>query len=328
MARKIALKSSNPSAKRTKLRKLPKPQKIARNCDFLGDAKARLSMRLKTLRKSCMPETAIVEKTPQHLIDVQKLTRTELRERYPLTYSSWKNMKSRRKDGAIVAPEFDDFGDFLTHVGPRPTRGYTLDRLDNDNPEYGPKLCAWRDKSDQANNRSTTIFLEKDGERLPLVKWAERTGQNASTMRKRVQAGWSDEEIINGERTGLPFGSNPYAYWPWPGDTDEKKLEWEKLYQRDGCKCRFKFLLRRANAKLNPIDDFLAENDWNDELAEKCEVLRQKAARIREVIRKTELDSKAWIKAVEDFEITKMKKENGRYRPRIWELHNPDNGED
>ena len=167
-----------------------------------------------------------------HVIDARNMTATQLKEKYPLTYDSWRNMKSRRHTkGATIAPEFEQFKSFLIHMGPRPDKNYTIDRTDNSNPEYGPGLCQWVDKRDQANNRSTTIYLTDDnGTCLPLTEWARRTGQKADTMRRHRQKGWTDLELIAGQKDLDEAVGNPLSHTIWPGDDDEK-FRWEKIYQ-------------------------------------------------------------------------------------------------
>lgn len=138
-------------------------------------------------------------------------------------------MKSRRKAGLCkVAPEFEKFREFLRLVGPMPAGPkYTLDRLKNEERTYGPGLVEWRTPKQQANNRSTTIFLTHDGTTLPLTEWAERTGQKPDTLRKRRRRGLSDSEII-GALVRLRQIERR-----WPGPQDRERLDvWEQRYRR------------------------------------------------------------------------------------------------
>lgn len=157
--------------------------------------------------------------------DIVTLTPTELRRKYPRTYKCWDNMKQRKHRGAIIHLEFDKFPDFLRHLGPCENPKYTLDRLDNDDPEYAPGKVKWRDKHAQNSNKGNNIFLtHDDGRKHTIAQWAKITNQNSSTLYKRHKSGWSAMEIITGKRTGIVFSVNNN---PWP---HQYQGEWESKY--------------------------------------------------------------------------------------------------
>jgi len=191
----------------------------------------------------------------QHLRDIQALTATDLRCKYPREYDSWRNMKQRRKRGYVVAPEFDHFADFLASMGPQPTSqgdtAWTVDRIDPSDPEYAPGKCRWLDKRGQANNRQRTIFLEYHGECLPLTIWAERTGQKPNTLRQRHAKGWSDVEVIHGRPKTQ---ENPFTYRPWP---EHRFAFWEKNYQNEKrpSEYPFQYYIRKLKILLSPLQD-------------------------------------------------------------------------
>ena len=56
-------------------------------------------------------------------------------------------------------------------------------------------------KRTQSRERTNTIVLSLNGVIRPLVAWAEDRGVNPSVMRRRKTLGWSDDEIIVGERS-------------------------------------------------------------------------------------------------------------------------------
>lgn len=43
---------------------------------------------------------------------------------------------------------------------------------------------------------ASSIFLEHNGEKLPLTTWAERTGISYYTLLYRVRRGWPIERIL------------------------------------------------------------------------------------------------------------------------------------
>ncbi|QCI64580.1 hypothetical protein [Phreatobacter stygius] len=187
-----------------------------------------------------------------HVEDSKSLTATALREKYPSTYTSWRNMKQRRKAGAIIDPRLEAFSDFLALVGPRPSRDHTLDRIDPRNPTYAPKLVRWLDAKGQANNRQTTIILEVDGQAKPLAVWAEVTGQRPDTLRSRHAKGWSDHEVLSGRKSAQV--GNPWTAHPWPPDPRKSYLA-EQAYQRlgDRGELRIDYYIRAIKQQIEQI---------------------------------------------------------------------------
>ena len=138
-------------------------------------------------------------------IDLESLTATELRKKYVLSYSSWKNMKSRCKDfGYILDPRFNKFSTFLGHMGARPSKEFSIDRVDCENPNYGPDHCRWADKHTQNQNKGNNVMLTHKGETHTVSVWANKTEQKADTLYHRKSKGWSDDEVITGIRNTAP----------------------------------------------------------------------------------------------------------------------------
>ncbi|MEE2951235.1 MAG: hypothetical protein VYD57_08245 [Pseudomonadota bacterium] len=174
------------------------------------------------------------DRRPEHLIDIETLSRTALREKYKKAYSSWSNMKQRVRQGrAILAPEFADFAEFLRHVGP-PGDGQTIDKIDHTNPVYGPGLVRWLDRKGQANNRSTTIPLTIDGVSKPLTAWAEETAQKPATLRDRHRRGLSDREVVYPRRGSAPQAMTVWYWKPWEQLVVTNPDVWEQQYQNNG----------------------------------------------------------------------------------------------
>jgi len=127
-------------------------------------------------------------------------------------YSAWLSMHNRCTDtrlkmyhryggrGISVCERWSDFESFYLDMGEAP-KGTSLDRINNDG-NYEPSNCRWASKRVQDNNRSTTIFLEYQGEKLPLQMWAERLRIKAPTLRTRLNRGWTLADAFAGTTFG------------------------------------------------------------------------------------------------------------------------------
>lgn len=138
-----------------------------------------------------------------HLDHIATLTAMELRQHYRREANSHKNMLSRRNtQGAVVHPDFIEFASFLRIMGPMPAKKATLDRIDNNDPEYAPGKVRWADKKTQNSNKSDTIIIYDagTGQSYSVSQLAKLQSIPADTIRKRKSRGWTDAEIIAGAK--------------------------------------------------------------------------------------------------------------------------------
>lgn len=165
-------------------------------CDC-GNLKSVRSDSLQTQTKSCgclRDEQAIVNVMVNH---THKQSKSRLHNRWlglkqrcvNPNNSSYKNYGER---GIVVCDEWKD--DFLAFKKWAMSNGYnddlSIERIDV-NKGYSPNNCTWIPMSEQATNRTSTIWLTHDGETLNIKQWAEKLGLKYGTLHSRYSRGES-----------------------------------------------------------------------------------------------------------------------------------------
>lgn len=72
----------------------------------------------------------------------------------------------------------------------------TLDRIDNDKG-YCPENCKWSSVREQANNRSTNVYLEHNGQKDTLANWSRRLNIPYHVLQARLYKGLPDDQILS-----------------------------------------------------------------------------------------------------------------------------------
>lgn len=120
------------------------------------------------------------------------------------TYKSWTAMRRRclepeRKHhhgkGITYCESWEKFENFLADMGERPL-GKTIDRIDS-NGNYEPSNCKWSTPLEQAHNRSSSVVIYYNGERVALKKLAESVGMKWPTLARRLRTGMDVETAIS-----------------------------------------------------------------------------------------------------------------------------------
>lgn len=142
----------------------------------------------------------------------------------PVEYKCWFNMIDRCHNpnhanyasyggrGIEVCERWrTSFRAFLNDMGPRPSAGHSIDRIDNDGP-YTPINCRWATKAEQsANRRKGARKISDDGIRaaiyearngIPLAVVADGLGVSLSGLQKRIRE--VNGDCLTGHRGAKP----------------------------------------------------------------------------------------------------------------------------
>lgn len=119
----------------------------------------------------------------------------------------WSAMKSRCTNpnatayhnyggrGIKVCDRWLTYANFINDMGRRPTPQHTIDRINNDG-DYEPSNCRWATCSEQNRNRRM-LRLEREGKKLSVRELASAFGVCVNTIRYRMKAGWTVEQIAS-----------------------------------------------------------------------------------------------------------------------------------
>lgn len=117
-------------------------------------------------------------------------------------YKVWASMKARclrepryAGRGIAVCERWQEFEGFFEDMGPRPSSGSTIERLDN-NGNYEPGNCCWATRLQQNNNKSNNLILELNGTKKTAKEWSRCLGLPYQGLIQRLRNGWSHEEAL------------------------------------------------------------------------------------------------------------------------------------
>lgn len=135
-----------------------------------------------------------------------KFNTTHGRAHTPI-HNAWKTMKARCSNkknksfpryggrGITVCERWMTFENFLSDMGDRPDKTYSIERLDN-NRGYEPGNCVWAKAKTQGRNKSNNRLISACGTTLTLSEWCEMTGLGPSTISDRIKRGWDVEDAL------------------------------------------------------------------------------------------------------------------------------------
>lgn len=154
-----------------------------------------------TISCGCFARKAVGERNRKHGLHSSRAAQ------HPL-FNVWRSM--RRRCCKPTHPQFfrygargikvcerwmTSFANFVSDMGPRPERGLSIERIDN-NGNYTPENCRWATVGEQANNRRTNKRLTVGGASKTVSQWARTSGLNRGTIEGRLRNGWGSERAI------------------------------------------------------------------------------------------------------------------------------------
>lgn len=101
----------------------------------------------------------------------------------------------------------NNFGAFYRDMGPRPSKKYEIDRIDNDRGYECGKCqecatlfrtpnCRWATRKEQMWNRTVSVRLTLHGVTRCLSEWSELKGIHPATVKGRLDRGWPTEKAL------------------------------------------------------------------------------------------------------------------------------------
>ena len=125
-------------------------------------------------------------------------------------YQTWVQMRRRCSNarhpqypkyggrGISVCDRWNDFENFLSDMGPKPSPRHSIDRINNDG-DYEPSNCRWASAYVQTNNRRVTKTVTFGGVTKSLSEWASDGPVKISlnTLYYRIfKKGWAPERAL------------------------------------------------------------------------------------------------------------------------------------
>jgi hypothetical protein len=140
-------------------------------------------------------------------------------------HATWLDMRNRCRNpkchnyaryggrGINICSRWEVFENFLADMGPKPGRGYSIERKNND-ADYGPENCRWATQAEQNRNKSNLYTTAQD------LKIREAVTRGYTFRQMSVFVGKSIGSVtMRTYRLGLRSGISP--------QTERREREYE-----------------------------------------------------------------------------------------------------
>lgn len=111
------------------------------------------------------------------------------------THSNYKNYGGR---GIKICDRWsgkNGFENFVSDMGPRPSKNHSIDRINNDG-NYEPSNCRWATNKEQSRNKRTNIIITFDNKTQTLMEWSKELGISHRTLLNRWRYGQPIERLF------------------------------------------------------------------------------------------------------------------------------------
>lgn len=130
-----------------------------------------------------------------------KLHKTWVNMRYRCNNPNCKSYKDYGGRGITICEEWSSYEVFREWALKNGFAvGLSMDRIDV-NGNYEPSNCRWVSDKVQNNNTRKNHYLTFRGETHTIQEWSEITGIKWTTIKYRIDKGWSVEKILTKEVT-------------------------------------------------------------------------------------------------------------------------------
>lgn len=89
-----------------------------------------------------------------------------------------KSYKNYGERGIKIHPSLRTFEGFLTHVGRKPAKNFTIERINNDK-DYEPGNLKWATRKEQAHNRTSSVYVVYKNTKMPIAEAFRLSGANS-----------------------------------------------------------------------------------------------------------------------------------------------------